>query len=188
MLFQHGELPITPECLKPRRPKDAIRRKKTMTKDEVMDFLESGYWEILGQKRHAAAVEFLSRAPEEVTDRLEREIFLLGPHKETLGQSLPWEFVPVFMASKPNPPGVRPSIFKEPDPNLPRRAKVNFIYLSPRLESLSSDAGVGILAHEVAHGFVGILGNGREEKAWKLARKWGFGREVDVARAEADRL
>ena len=158
-----------------------------MTTDEAEYFLESGYWEICGQNRHAAAVEFLIRAPEEVTDRLAMEIFLLGPHKEVLGQSLPLEFFPVFMASKPNPTRARPSIFK-PDPTLPRRAKVNFIYLSPRLESLSFDAVVGILAHEVAHGFVGVLGNGREEEAWEQARRWGFGREVDVARAEVDRL
>jgi hypothetical protein len=61
------------------------------------------------------------------------------------------------------------------------------------LQQLSDAAAVAVLAHEIAHAWLNEHKHpeeslGREKEADELARKWGFGPELDALDSEADTI
>ncbi len=134
--------------------------------EEVIEFLNDLNWNIEGKRREEAAIRFLRRVSDKVFDEIQSTVHLYAPDNEVRGRCLPF---------------IRP-IYAGDDKIVD--VKTTFIYLAPQLENYRIESIVGILAHEVAHHYVGILGQKSEDSAWRLVEQWGFQKEVETAREE----
>lgn len=125
--------------------------------------------------RHMALAEVLCTIPDEDYEILkskteEDEFQYFIPHYDVLGLAMPFT----------------PNIYPEEDEKGLQLAPYSqVIYLSPRLELMSFDIVVAVVAHELAHITLGHkLRCGPEEyelqeaQAWDKVRMWGFKKEV----------
>ena len=144
-------------------------------RDEVIDFLNELNWDIEGKSREEAAIRFLLHVSNEISVEIRSSVYLYAPHREVLGKCLP--FTRTESAKTETHPVLKSTLQQV-------EVKTTFIYLAPQLEEHGIDPIVGILAHEVAHHYVGILGQKSEDSAWRLVEQWGFQKEVEAAREE----
>ena len=71
------------------------------------------------------------------------------------------------------------------------RPRQTMTFYSRLFDSLSDSAAVAVIAHELAHAWlnehlVPEESKGREKEADRLARRWGFGPELDALDREAE--
>lgn len=123
-------------------------------------------------KRHFAVAEVLQRVPpswyKKLIEHCDAFIWYI-PHTLTYGETMP------FSAT------VYPESNKS---GLQEREYAQVVYLSPRLEDVSSDVTLAVVAHELAHLCLGHklrcnneTYNIQEKAAWRLIREWGFEKE-----------